>query len=220
MVMVTSNDSEAPRKPEHVDNRRLLLQTVPRKSFLSTLKKYHPARVLTLVYQPFALGTTVILAYYESKINTRMRNLTGYTLFFASTFLVLVLDLATSGKGGIAHYVGLVVLAACFGIAGGHVEGGMVGDLCYMCPEFIQSYLAGLAASGALISFEKTHDGLRKGAISTFIEFLCIILYAIYFTKLPIVKYYRIKAALEGSKTVSADLATAGIQPKTNDKVT
>lgn len=28
--------------------------------------------------------------------------------------------------------------AACFGIAGGHVEGGMVGDLCFMCPEFIQ----------------------------------------------------------------------------------
>ena len=48
--------------------------------------------------------------------------------------------------------------------------------------------------------------------ISTFIEFLCVMLYAYVFPKLPIVKYYRRKAALEGSKTVSADLAAAGIQ--------
>ncbi|XP_057430498.1 equilibrative nucleotide transporter 3-like isoform X5 [Lotus japonicus] len=173
----------------------------------------------------------LILAYYESRINTRMRNLAGFTLFFASTFLVLVLDLATSGKGGIEPYIGICVLAACFGIADAHVEGGMIGDLYFMCPEFIQSYLAGLAASGALTSllriltklaFEKSHNGLRKGAIlffaiSTLIEFLCIILYAIYFTKLPIVKYYRSKAASEGSKTVSADLAAAGIQTQTNE---
>ncbi|RDX81129.1 Equilibrative nucleotide transporter 3, partial [Mucuna pruriens] len=145
-----------------------------------------------------------------------------YTLF--------PLDLATAGKGGIGPYIGICLLAACFGIADAQVEGGMVGDLCFMSPEFIQSYLAGLAASGALISilrmltkvaFEKSNDGLRKGAIlflaiSTFIEFVCIILYAICFTKLPIVKYYRSKAASEGSKTVSADLAAAGIQTKTN----
>ncbi|KAF1882194.1 hypothetical protein Lal_00038839 [Lupinus albus] len=180
---------------------------------------YHPSRVLTLAYQPFAFGTTAILTYYEARINTRMRNLAGYILFFASTFMVLVLDLATSGKGGLGHYIGICVLAACFGLADGQVQGGM-------------SFLAGLAASGALISilrmltkvaFEKSHNGLRKGAIlflaiSTFIEFLCIILYAIYFPKLPIVKYYRAKAALEGSKTVSADLAAAGIQAKTNDQ--
>lgn len=56
------------------------------------MKKYHPARVLTLVYQPFAIGTMLILAYYESKINTRMRNLAGFTLFFFSTFFVLVVS--------------------------------------------------------------------------------------------------------------------------------
>ena len=49
-------------------------------------------------------------------------------------------------------------------------------------------------------------------AISTFIELLCVILYAYVFPKLPIVKYYRRKAASEGSKTVVADLAAAGIQ--------
>ncbi|KAK7246607.1 hypothetical protein RIF29_41476 [Crotalaria pallida] len=199
--------------------------------YYNLFPKYHPARVLTLVYQPFAFGTTAILVYNESTVNTRMRNLAGYTLFFASTFFVLVLDLATSGKGGIGHYIGICALAACFGLADGQVQGGMVGDLSFMCPEFIQSFLAGLAASGALISilrvltkvaFEKSHNGLRKGAIlffaiSTFMEFLCIILYAIYFPKLPIVKYYRSKAALEGSKTVSADLAAAGIQTTTKD---
>lgn len=49
-------------------------------------------------------------------------------------------------------------------------------------------------------------------AIATLVELLCVILYAFVFPKLPIVKYYRAKAASEGSKTVSADLAAAGIQ--------
>lgn len=85
--------------------------------------------------------------------------------------------------------------------------------------------MAGLAASGALTSglrmvtkaaFENSNNGLRKGAllfmsIATVLEFLCILLYALVFPKLPIVKYYRTKAASEGSKTVSADLAAAGI---------
>ncbi|KAK2393417.1 equilibrative nucleotide transporter [Trifolium repens] len=51
------------------------------------------------------------------------------------------------------------------------------------------------------------------------LEFLCIILYANYFPKLSIVKYYCSKAALEGSKTVSADLVAAGIQNETNKQV-
>ncbi|KAG7557698.1 MFS transporter superfamily [Arabidopsis suecica] len=92
----------------------------------------------------------------------------------------------------------------------------MIGDLSLMCPELIQSFVAGLAIDGALTSairlitkaaFEKSHDGLRKGAIiflaiATFIELLCVILYAYVFPKLPIVKYYRSKAAYEGSKTI------------------
>uniref|UniRef100_A0A2N9IJW7 Equilibrative nucleoside transporter n=1 Tax=Fagus sylvatica TaxID=28930 RepID=A0A2N9IJW7_FAGSY len=131
------------------------------------------------------------------------------------------LDLATSGKGGLGTFIGICVISGAFGVADAHVQGGMVGDLSFMRPEFIQSFLAGLAASGALTSalrlitkaaFENTKDGLRKGAllffaISTFFEFLCVLLYAFAFPKLPIVKYYRSKAASEGSKTVSADLA-------------
>ncbi|GMP74932.1 hypothetical protein CsSME_00032180 [Camellia sinensis var. sinensis] len=199
--------------------------------YYNLFPKYHPSRVLTLVYQPFALGTMAILAYNESKIDTRRRNLTGYILFFISTFALLVLDLATSGKGGIGNYIGICIIVAAFGVADAHVEGGMVGDLSFMCPEFIQSFLAGLAASGALTSalrlitkaaFENLNNGLRKGtmlflAISTFFEFLCIFLYAFVFPKLPIVKYYRLKAASEGSKTVSADLAAAGIQTEAED---
>lgn len=49
-------------------------------------------------------------------------------------------------------------------------------------------------------------------AICTGIEFLCIFLYAFYFPKLPVVKYFRAKAASEGSKTVTSDLAAAGIK--------
>ena len=55
--------------------------------------------------------------------------------------------------------------------------------------------------------------------ISTFAEFLCVLLYAYLFPKLPIVKYYRSKAASEGSKTVSADLAAAGIQTPADHQV-
>ncbi|CAH2071703.1 unnamed protein product [Thlaspi arvense] len=187
---------------------------------------YHPSRVLTFVYQPFALGTIVILAYHESKINTRTRNLIGYSLFTISTFLLIVLDLATKGHGGIGPYIGICAIIALFGIADAVVRGGMLGDLSLMSPGLIQSFTAGMAVAGALTSifrlitkaaFEKSHDGLRKGAmiflaISTFIELLCVLLYAYVFPKLPIVKYYRGKAASQGSKTVSGDLAAGSIQ--------
>ncbi|XP_059294897.1 equilibrative nucleotide transporter 3-like [Lycium ferocissimum] len=186
---------------------------------------YHPSRVLTLIYQPFALGTLAILAYNEANINTRRRNLLGYSLFFISTFIVLVLDLATSGKGGLGTFIGICVISGAFGVADAHVQGGMVGDLSFMLPEFLQSFLAGLAASGALTSslrlitkaaFDNSQDGLRKGAIlffsvSTLFELLCVLLYAFVFPKLPIVKYYRAKAASEGSKTVGSDLAAGGV---------
>ncbi|KAK9087095.1 hypothetical protein Syun_029489 [Stephania yunnanensis] len=43
-------------------------------------------------------------------------------------------------------------------------------------------------------------------------ELLCVLLYAYVFGKLPIVKYYRAKAASEGARTVVADLAAGGIQ--------
>ncbi|KAJ9563015.1 hypothetical protein OSB04_008175 [Centaurea solstitialis] len=195
---------------------------------------YHPSRVLTLVYQPFAIGTMVILAYNESKIDTRKRNITGYILFFLCTLALIVIDLATSGKGGIGNYIAICVFVAGFGVAEAHVQGGMVGDLAFMKPEFIQSFFAGLAASGALTSglrlitkaaFDKSSNGLRKGtmlflAISTFFEFLCIFLYSFVFGKLPIVKYYRMNAAREGSKTVASDLAAAGIQTEAADNDT
>nr|GMD63286.1 equilibrative nucleotide transporter 3-like [Ipomoea batatas] len=139
------------------------------------------------------------------------------------------LKMGTSGKGGLGSYIGICVVAASFGVADANVQGGMVGDLSFMCPEFMQSYLAGLAASGALTSvfrlvtkaaFEHSSNGLRKGvilflAISALIEFLCIVLYAFVFPKFPIVKYYRSKAASEGLKTVLADLAAAGITTPT-----
>ncbi|KAH0700892.1 hypothetical protein KY284_015107 [Solanum tuberosum] len=193
--------------------------------YVALFPNYHPSRVLTLIYQPFALGTLAILAYNEAKINTRKRNLFGYTLFFIATFIVLVLDLATSGKGGLGSFIGICVISGAFGVADAHVQGGMIGDLSFMLPEFLQSFLAGLAASGALTSslrlitkaaFDNSQDGLRKGAIlffsvSTLFELLCVLLYAFVFPKLPIVKYYRAKAASEGSKTVASDLAAAGV---------
>ncbi|XP_027928551.1 equilibrative nucleotide transporter 3-like isoform X1 [Vigna unguiculata] len=204
--------------------------------YVNLFPKYHPSRVLTLVYQPFAVGTLAILAYNEAKINTRIRNMFGYILFFISTLLVLIVNSAASGEGGLGIFLAICALSGAFGVADAHVQGGMVGDLSYMQPEFIQSFLAGLAASGVLTSalrlitkaaFDHSSDGLRKGAIlffaiSTFFELLCVILYAFIFPKLPIVKYYRSKAASEGSKTVSADLAAGGIRtlPGTDEENT
>ncbi|KAK1418952.1 hypothetical protein QVD17_28105 [Tagetes erecta] len=187
---------------------------------------YHPARVLTLVYLPSSLATMAFFLYNESRIDTRKRNITGYILFFVSNFSMVVLDLASSGRGGVGKYVGVCFFVAVSGVADAHVQGGMIGDLALMCPEFIQSFLAGLAASGALTSilrmitkavFENVEHGLRKGAlvflaISAVFEFLCILLYIFFFPNLPIVKFYRAKAAREGSKTVASDLRAAGVQ--------
>ncbi|PUZ72452.1 hypothetical protein GQ55_2G395700 [Panicum hallii var. hallii] len=198
--------------------------------YIYLFPKYHPTRVVTLTYQPFVLATTTIFTYHEAKVNTRLRNLAGYTLFLLSSFAAIILDVATSGRGGMAPFIGICIIAAAFGVADGHVQGGMTGDLSLMCPEFIQSFFAGLAASGAITSalrlvtkaaFENSRDGLRKGAmlfasISCFFELLCVLLYAFIFPKLPIVKYYRSKAASEGSLTVTADLAAGGIQNRPN----
>ncbi|KDP24205.1 hypothetical protein JCGZ_25862 [Jatropha curcas] len=188
--------------------------------------QYHPSRVLTVVYQPFAVGTLAILAYNEAKLNTRKRNLFGYILFFIGSLIIIVLDLATSGKGGLGTFIGICAVTGLFGFADAFVQGGMIGDLSLMQTEFIQSFLSGSAVSGTLTSalrlvtkaaFENSKNGLRKGAIlffsiSAFSELLCVLLYAYTFPKLPVVKYYRSKAALEGSRTVLDDLAAGGIQ--------
>lgn len=52
------------------------------------------------------------------------------------------MDLATSGKGGIGTFIGICIVSGVFGIADAHVQGGMVGDLSYMLPEFIQVNIA------------------------------------------------------------------------------
>ncbi|XP_042041720.1 equilibrative nucleotide transporter 3-like [Salvia splendens] len=195
--------------------------------------RYHPSRVLTLVYQPFALGTMSLLAHYEAKVDTRRRILYGYIIFFLSTLGLILIDIGTGGGRGIGDYIGICVFVASFGLADACVQGGMVGDLSYMDPDFVQSFFAGLAASGALTSvlrlvtkaiFDKTDQGLRKGvilflSISTLFEFVCIFLYANVFGRLPIVKHFRKKAALEGSKTVTSDLAAAGIHTKDNENI-
>ena len=63
---------------------------------LCFMQDYHPSRVFTLIYQPIALGTIMILAYRESKISTRKRILTGYILFTISTFLLIVVSISLS----------------------------------------------------------------------------------------------------------------------------
>ncbi|KAJ7521859.1 hypothetical protein O6H91_19G071700 [Diphasiastrum complanatum] len=193
--------------------------------YVTIFPHYHPARVLTLVYQPFALTTIFILTFYEARINTRLRIIFGYTLFFVCVLIIPLLDLASSGHGGIGVFIGICLLSGGFGVADAHVQGGMIGDLSFMQPEFVQSFSAGLAASGVITSclrlvtkasFSSERKGLRKGALTFFFisaafMLLCLGLYALVFPRLELVKYYRKKAASEGSKTVNADLAAGGI---------
>lgn len=56
-------------------------------------------------------------------------------------FLCWKLDLATSGKGGVGPYIGICAIVGSFGVADANVQGGMVGDLSFMRPEFIQVFL-------------------------------------------------------------------------------
>jgi hypothetical protein len=48
------------------------------------------------------------------------------------------LDLATSGKGGLGTFIGVCTISGIFGIADAYTQGGMIGDLSYMLPEFMQ----------------------------------------------------------------------------------
>ncbi|KAG2317228.1 hypothetical protein Bca52824_020350 [Brassica carinata] len=190
--------------------------------YYQVFPKYHPSRVLTIVYQLVANVFISTLAYKEAKLNTRLRNILGYSLYTGAHFL----DLASHGSGSVGAYIVLCLIVALFGLADAFVQGGMVGDLSFMCPEFIQAFMGGLGIAGALTSglrlitkaiFDKSSDGLRKGAllfigIATLIELGCVILYVTVFAKLPIVKYYRSKAGKEGAKSVAADLAAAGLQ--------
>lgn len=48
------------------------------------------------------------------------------------------MDLATSGKGGLGPFIGLCAISGAFGVADAHVQGGMVGDLSFMHPDFVQ----------------------------------------------------------------------------------
>lgn len=79
------------------------------------LQKYHPARVLTIAYEPFALVTIAIMTYYEAKMNTRKRNLIGFWMFSISTILVFVVstlynDYSNYLLSSIQHFFFLILL--------------------------------------------------------------------------------------------------------------
>ena len=59
--------------------------------------------------------------------------------------------MATSGRGGIGPFVGICAIVAAFGVADAHVQGGMVGDMAFMCPEFMQVTLLGMVGDMAFM---------------------------------------------------------------------
>ncbi|XP_048591406.1 equilibrative nucleotide transporter 3-like [Brassica napus] len=169
---------------------------------------YHPSRTLTLVYQPFVLGTISVLVFVGQKIKNQRRVFTGYCLFVIGSILLLTVDIVTKGKGGITPFLLLSIVSAGFGVANALVEGAMIGDLSCICPDLIQPFAAGLGVAGAITSvlrlltkavFQNSRDGLRKGAlsflaISLFIELVCVIIYGVMFPKLPMVQKHRARS--------------------------
>uniref|UniRef100_A0A803LHQ4 Uncharacterized protein n=1 Tax=Chenopodium quinoa TaxID=63459 RepID=A0A803LHQ4_CHEQI len=152
-----------------------------------------------------------VLAFYISKVNSRWRNNGGFGLFFLATLGCLLLDVITFGGGELRNYAVLCTFVGLFGIADALVKGGISGDLASMPSRFMQSYYAGMAASGTLASvlriFTKAAiGGIRKGAllfmsIAVGIELICLCMYPFYFSNLPIVKYYRAKGTNQASFT-------------------
>ncbi|WZZ03153.1 hypothetical protein YC2023_089074 [Brassica napus] len=163
---------------------------------------YHPSRTLTLVYQPFVLGTISVLVFVGQKIKNQRRVFTGYCLFVIGSILLLTVDIVTKGNGGITPFLLLSIVSAGFGVANALVEGAMIGHLSCICPDLIQPFAAGIGVAGAIASvlrlltkavFQNSRDGLRKGALSfltnsLFIELVCVIIYGVMFPKLPIPK--------------------------------
>ncbi|XP_018437960.1 equilibrative nucleotide transporter 7 [Raphanus sativus] len=187
---------------------------------------YHPARVLALVYQPFVLGTIFTLVTKGKKSKNQRRILAGYCLFVIGTIFLITVDLVSKGKGGLFPFLLLCFIAATFGVANALVEGAMMGDLSCISGDLIQPFAAGLGVAGAITSglslftkavFQNSRDGLRKGAIlflaiSSLIELLCVVIYALMFPKLSIVQNYQ-------AHSVSNELETAqesGVLPAGN----
>jgi len=65
---------------------------------------------------------------------------------------------ATSGKGGIGPFIGICLMSGAFGVADAHAQGGMVGDLSLMCPEFIQVGICGFYFSLAVTYYSHVSD--------------------------------------------------------------
>ncbi|BBN10216.1 hypothetical protein MPTK1_5g01910 [Marchantia polymorpha subsp. ruderalis] len=181
----------------------------------------HPSRVFTIIYEPFGLGVTLIFLYFEARASTRWRVVSGFLLFTASIIFIIVVDLVSHGDGGRGAFIVMCFLIMLFGIADGIVQGGLVGELAYMHPSYMQAYTAGLAASGVVTSglrmitkaaFGDGNFGLRKGALvflglAALIEIIGFLLYIFVFPRIESVRKYREKAFLQGSKAVADAVA-------------
>ncbi|XP_048633123.1 equilibrative nucleotide transporter 7-like, partial [Brassica napus] len=169
------------------------------------VQNYHPARILALVYQPFVMGTIFTLVSRGQKSKNQGRVLAGYCLFVTGNIFLITVDLVSEAKGGLFPFLLLCFIAASFGVANALVEGAMMGDLSCISHDLIQPFAAGLGIAGAITSglslftkavFQNFRDGLRKGAllflgISSVIEILCVVIYALLFPKLSIVQNYQ-----------------------------
>jgi hypothetical protein len=82
-------------------------------------------------------------------------------------------DLATSGRGGVGPFIGICAIVAAFGVADAHVQGGMVGDMAFMCPEFMQVRFHGIRFQLVLHSKMQRNLHLTTPWMSFPAVFLC-----------------------------------------------
>lgn len=168
-------------------------------------RKVHILWEILRVRNRAVTGTIFTLVSRGQKSKNQGRVLAGYCLFVIGTIFLITVDLVSEGKGGLFPFLLLCFIAASFGVANALVEGAMMGDLSCISHDLIQPFAAGLGIAGALTSglslltkalFQNSRDGLRKGAllflaISSVIEFLCVVIYALLFPKLSIVQNYQ-----------------------------
>lgn len=184
-------------------------------------------RVFAVGYMFCALIFLIIMVgWWAHRSGARIRINIGLGVFVLSLMTVPALDLVyVRGRPGFyAAYditVGAVLLA---GFGDALVQGGIIGSAGELPERYMQSVVAGTAASGVLVSimriltkavFPQDSHGLRKSAhlyfaVSIIIMGLCIVCYNIA-DRLPIIQYYKsLKARAELNEREGKDSTLTG----------
>lgn len=77
------------------------------------------------------------------------------------------MDLGTRGRGGVGNFVAVCVFVGGFGVADATTQAGVVGDLAYMCPEFLQVIIFSFSKACLYLlgGYSTTHSHYSKNVL-------------------------------------------------------